>query len=156
MFPTLLALMLISAVDAAAQTVGQEPPSPVAEMSAVVPMANAQSAIPLQLDATSGATRGPLLLTLYFTVSGLHAYDAYSTTRGLARGSREANPMMRTVSGNAAALWTVKAGATALSIGISERLWRQNRRARAVAVMLATNGILAAVAARNMGVLRRQ
>ena len=63
---------------------------------------------------------------------------------------------MRLASGTPAAVWAVKAGATAASIFAAERLWHQHRRAEAIAVMIATNGLMAAVAAHNASVLRAQ
>ena len=98
--------------------------------------------------------RGAVLPALYATLAGLHAFDAYSTSNGLSRGARESNPLMQGVAGNSVALWTVKAGAAATSIAISERLWRHHRRGRAIAVMVAANTILAAVAAHNVSVVR--
>src|SRR5688500_3571164 len=59
------------------------------------------------------ARRGSLLPSLYVTLTALNAWDAYSTTQGLAKGAREANPLMREVAGNTVALWAIKAGATA-------------------------------------------
>jgi hypothetical protein len=38
---------------------------------------------------------------------------------------------------------------------IAERLWKHNNKAGAIAVMLATNGMMATVAARNASVLRQ-
>jgi hypothetical protein len=98
--------------------------------------------------------RGGLLPALYVSLAGLNAFDAYSTSVGLSRGAREANPLMQSVAGNPAALWAVKGGATDASIFVAERLWKSNRRAQAIAVMVVTNGMMAVVAARNASVLR--
>jgi hypothetical protein len=98
-------------------------------------------------------TRGAVLPSLYVSLAGLNAYDAYATTAGLARGAAEANPLLRGVAGSPAALWAVKGGVTASSIVVAERLWRRNRKAAAIAVMAVSNGIMAAVAARNARVL---
>jgi hypothetical protein len=100
-------------------------------------------------------SRGALLPSLYVSLAGLNAFDAYSTMKGIGRGASEANPLMSGVAGNAAALWAVKGGVTAGSIVLAERLWRQNRKAAAIAVMVASNGVMATVAARNASVLRQ-
>jgi hypothetical protein len=102
------------------------------------------------------ATRGGLLPTLYVSLAALNALDAYTTSKGLSQGASESNPMMRAVVGNQATLWAVKGGATAGSIFLAERLWRNNRKAQAIAVMVATNGMMAAVSARNASVIRQQ
>ena len=97
--------------------------------------------------------RGAVLPLLYVGLAGLNAFDAYTTTVGLSSGAKEANPLLRSVAGNPVALWTVKAGATAGSIVIAERLWRQNRRMAAITMLLVSNGVLAAVSVRNASVL---
>lgn len=97
--------------------------------------------------------RGAVLPLLYVGLAGLNAFDAYTTTVGLSNGAREANPLLRSVAGNPVALWTVKAGATAGSIVIAERLWRQNRRMAAITMLLVSNGVLAAVSVRNASVM---
>jgi hypothetical protein len=100
------------------------------------------------------SNRGSLLPALYLSLATLNAYDAYSTTSALGKGAVEANPLMRGVAGNPAALWAVKGGVTAVSIYAAERLWRDNHRVAAIAVMAITNGVMAAVATQNSRVLR--
>jgi hypothetical protein len=110
----------------------------------------------LPLVHLGGPKRGNLLPALYVSLSGLNAFDAYSTSRGLSGAASEANPLMRPVASSPAAVWMVKGGVTAASITVAERLWRQNRRASAIAVMVISNGMMAAVSARNASVLRAQ
>jgi hypothetical protein len=98
--------------------------------------------------------RPGVLPVLYVSFVALQGYDAYSTTAGIARGAKEANPAMRVVAGNQAALWAVKAGSTAASIWIAERMWKKNR-VGAIVTMAAVNGMMAAVAARNASILNR-
>ena len=105
--------------------------------------------------ATTERTGRLVLTSLYGSLAGLHAYDAYSTLRGVEQGARELNPVMQAVSGNGVAMVAFKSGMAAVSIAVSERLWRRNQRSRAVMVMLLTNGILAAVTARNAQVLHQ-
>ena len=119
--------------------------------------------------ATAGATdwsmapvtfgqpsRGGVLPALYVSLAGLNAFDAYTTSKGLSRGASESNAVMKAVAGNQAGLWAVKGGVTASSIFIAERLWRGHHKPQAVAVMIITNGMMAAVSARNASVLRQQ
>ena len=101
-------------------------------------------------------SRGGVLPSLYVSLAGLQAYDGYSTITGLKRGAVETNGIMKNVAGNPAAMFAMKAGVTAASILMAERLWKQNRRTAAIVTMIATNGLMAAVAARNASVLRAQ
>jgi hypothetical protein len=101
-------------------------------------------------------TRGGLLPSLYVGLIALQAYDGYSTSRGLKHGAIESNTFLRRMAANPTALWAVKGGATFVSIYMAERLWRQNHRGRAVALMVITNGLMAAVALNNASVLRSQ
>ena len=102
------------------------------------------------------ATRGPVLPSLYASLIVLEAYDGYSTTRGLENGAIEANSFMSRLANKPAALWAVKGGATFVSIYVAERLWRKHHRGQAIFVMVATNGLMAAVAMNNASVLRGQ
>jgi len=101
------------------------------------------------------AHRRPMALpALYASLASLQVYDVYSTTRALANGAHEANPMMKNIVGNPALFWSVKAAATIAPMMAAERLWKKNKMA-AVAMMVATNGVMAAVAAHNASVLGR-
>jgi len=123
--------------------------------------------LPVRMTAPAGAlwqaplqqvppTRGPVLPSLYVSLMGLEAYDGYSTSRGLRHGAIESNTFMRRLAANPSALWAVKGGATFVSIYMAERLWRTNHRGQAVALMVVTNGLMAAVALNNASVLRAQ
>jgi hypothetical protein len=98
--------------------------------------------------------RGPVLPLLYGTLAGLQFYDGWSTVTGLRRGAVESNPIMSSVAPNPGAMWAVKAGATMASIYAAERLWKRHRRVEAISTMIAVNGIMAVVAARNGTALR--
>lgn len=104
----------------------------------------------------SPVVRGPLLPSLYVSLIGLQAYDGYSTIRGLSRGASESNPFIRTVTSREATLWAAKGGAAFVSIYVAERLWRQHRRGQAIVLMVVSNGLMAAAAARNASVIRAQ
>ena len=62
--------------------------------------------------------------------------------------------MVGGLAGNPAALWGLKAASTGVSIYLAERLWRDHHRGQAIAVMIASNAIMSAVAARNASVLK--
>lgn len=100
------------------------------------------------------AVRGPMLPGLYVSLAGLQAYDGYSTNRGLKNGAIESNRFMGSLVRHPAALWAAKGGAAFVSIYMAERLWRQHRRGQAIAVMLASNGLMAVVAANNRTIIR--
>jgi hypothetical protein len=97
--------------------------------------------------------RPPLLPPLYLSLAGLQAYDGYATLHGVTRGGRETNALVGGLTGTPAAFWTVKAGSTALTIVLAERLWRTHHRGEAIATMVVANGVMALVAARNASVL---
>ncbi|SRR5712691_7102493 len=103
----------------------------------------------------SPSKRPSALPALYVSLAALQAFDAYSTRQGLGRGAQEANPLMRGVAGNPAALWALKAATAAVPMILAERMWRRDR-VGAIVVMALANGVVAAVAANNARVLHRQ
>lgn len=100
-------------------------------------------------------SRPSVLPVLYASYAALQVYDVYSTRQALSRGARETNPLMQQVVGNQGAFWAVKASATIGTIAAAERLWKKDRKAAAIAVLVVSNGVAALVAARNAGTLRR-
>jgi len=100
--------------------------------------------------------RGAVLPSLYVGLIGLQVYDGYSTSRGLENGAVESNTLLRSWAANPAALWAIKGGATFVTIYMAERLWRKNHRGSAIALLVVTNGLMAAVALNNASVLRTQ
>ena len=92
--------------------------------------------------------RPAALPSLYASLGALHALDAYSTRRAMAVAAHEGNPAMRNAAGNAATLLAVKAASTAATIFLAERAWKKSRKG-AVILMVAINGAMAAVSARN-------
>jgi hypothetical protein len=103
--------------------------------------------------STLVAARGGLLPVLYASYVALQVFDGYTTTVGVKHGAVESNGMMQGIADRPAILWTVKGGVTVAAIYTAERLWRDHRRKQAIAVMALSNGIMAAVAARNASVL---
>lgn len=96
--------------------------------------------------------RPAILLPMYVSFGALQGLDYVSTTRAIASGAgREANPMMKGVVGNRAAFLAAKAGATAGTVWLSERM-RKKHPVRAVVFMVATNAAMAAIVAHNFSV----
>jgi hypothetical protein len=145
---TLSCLCAVSGIAAAQDSV--DPPALKVRMTAP---AGADWQPGVLLDA---ATRGPALPALYTSLIGLQVYDGYSTSRGLKQGAVESNTFMGRLASHPGALWAAKGGAAFISIYTAERLWRQHRRGQAIALMVVSNGIMAAVAASNASVLRSQ
>ena len=114
--------------------------------------ANRQPAI--SIDARP--PRRPIALpALYAGFITLQALDTSYTLRVVPLLATEANPLMKGVTKYPAAFIALKAGLTLGGIVHSERLWRNNHRVAAVALMAASNGLMAVVVARNASVLRR-
>lgn len=103
---------------------------------------------------TSPYTRGAALPALYVSLAALQVADGYTTMHGMAHGAAEANPLMQGAGGNKAALWVVKGAATFSSIYVAERLWKSGHRGQAIAMMVVSNGVMAAVAVHNTSVLQ--
>jgi hypothetical protein len=135
-------LLCVSAVPARAADALSEPPLLFARL--LVPPSLAAPA-----PALLPGSRGSALPALYVGFAALELYDGLATTAGLRGGAAEANPLVGGAAGNGPALWAIKGGATVGVIYLSERLWRQHHRGQAIGVMLASNGIMAVVAARN-------
>ena len=93
------------------------------------------------------------LVPLYASFATLQALDAHSTARALDYGAVEANPVMKGIAGNPAALLAVKAAGTAGVIFASEKMWKKNRAA-AVFFMVAANSAMAWVVQHNYRAVR--
>lgn len=106
------------------------------------------SAMSTPANVTKGLSRPAALTALYASYGALQAYDVYSTRQALARGAREANPLMQGVVGNTGAFVAMKAGVGIATIAAAERLWKTNKPA-AIGIMIAGNSVAAIVAARN-------
>jgi hypothetical protein len=140
---------LCAASPAAAQEGVAEPPPLIVKMT--VP---ADGRWPIA--SPDVAERGALLPMMYASLIGLELYDGISTTRGLANGAVESNGLQSTLTEHPETLWAAKAASTVVAVYFAERLWRHHRRGQAIAVMIASNGIMALVAANNASVLRTQ
>jgi uncharacterized protein DUF5658 len=101
-------------------------------------------------------SRGAALSSLYVSFAALNVLDAFTTMRGLRGGTAtETNPLMRGVASHSAALWSVKAGSTAVSLFLAERLRRNGHRRQALALMIVANSLMATVAAHNARVIQQ-
>jgi hypothetical protein len=95
------------------------------------------------------------LPALYGSSAFFQGYDVYLTLAALKRGASEVNPVLKPISGNPVAFIAVKAGLTAASFVGAERLWKDDHRLGAVALMLASNAMMVVATAHNLTVLQR-
>jgi len=95
----------------------------------------------------------PTTLTdMYLKHAALQGLDALTTFSALSKGHTEANPLLK--SGNTALIVGGKIAATTLSVYLTQKLWKRNRKA-AIVTMVVTNAILSAAVVNNSAVLRR-
>src|SRR5262245_37962156 len=133
-----------------ATVAGEETVAVTAEAAALTPAA------PVPVIAApvwKPVARPSILPALYAGSAVLQAYDAYSTLKALKLGAVEANPIAQGVVGNPALFIGVKAAVSAASIMAAEKMWKNHHRVAAIATMVATNSIMAMVAANNAKVL---
>jgi len=102
----------------------------------------------------SQRARPAALPAFYASLAALQLFDGYSTTRALAGGAKEANPVMKGVVNKPVVFWSLKAAMAVAPALATERMWKTNK-AGAIAVMVVSNGMMAAVAAHNAKVLNR-
>lgn len=95
------------------------------------------------------------LLPLYAADISFQAYDTYSTLRLQQHGAIELNPLTRAIAHHPLIFIGVKAGLTAVPIVSAERMWHAQHHRRAVLMLIATDGLLAGVAAHNAAVWHR-
>jgi hypothetical protein len=121
-------------------------------------IAPAPEAQPIRIasNVPAPASRGAALPILYASYGALQAFDGFSTLEGIRNGAVEGNSLMTGTVQQPASVWAIKAATAGAAIGVAEKLWRSNRRAQAIVVMVAANSVMATVAARNASVLRNQ
>lgn len=142
---TIAAAALISLTAAALPAHAEENPASAAGAAPAI-------VVPARIERA--LARPAVLPALYVSYAALQAYDVYSTRQALARGAREANPLMQGVVGNPGAFVALKAGVAAGTILAAERLWKNDKKAAAIGVMVASNVVSAMVASRNARTLR--
>ena len=142
-----LLLFVALAASASAQdrvTTGDDSSEPAAKPPALTAQAERAAAATIQ----QPGRRPPALIPLYASFVTLELLDAHSTSLALANGGVEANPAIRGVTDNSAAMIAMKAAGSAGLIFASEKIWKKNRAA-AVVLMIATNSAMAWVVAHN-------
>jgi hypothetical protein len=147
-------VLVVLASTAPAMAADEHLPRAAVAAGQTVESANRVPALPFE--APNAVGRGSLLSSLYVGLAGLHAYDAYTTLKGVSRGAAESNRMLGGAAGTPAAMWALKGGVTAGAILASERLWRSGRRTQAIAMMVASNAVMAMVGVHNQNVLSGQ
>lgn len=151
-----MGLMLTASSVFAADEDGVKSLAPAVAAAATSLAQRTDLATSISLAGQFKAPRRPMLLpSLYAGSAVLQGYDAYSTLTALKSGATEANPLMKGLTKSPAAFVAIKAGVAMASIMSAERMWKDNHRVAAVIMMVASNGMMAAVAAHNASVLRR-
>lgn len=150
----LVALMTVPAFAADADNaVVTEAPAKIVWTGA--PVAASAEAITIAPIARS-LSRPTVLTSMYVGLVALQGYDVYSTHTALKLGAVETNPVFAGKMANPAVQIAVKGAVTAFSIYTAEKLWKRKHRVAAVALMAATNALMAMVAANNASVIRGQ
>jgi hypothetical protein len=132
-----------------------EPSSPAAALSiteAALAQAVAASA-PTQSKPRSSSSTTAAMLSLYAVTVALQMLDAHSTMSALGRGAREANPLMKDIAANKAAMFGVKAAVAGTTILAMHKVSKKNRVA-AIITGIAINSAYAVVVAHNYRVGR--
>jgi len=154
----LLAFLLVGAPDFPAFERAIQKAFDGARQGELPHLSQAEVAAPRQVrvppDAHNRATsnRG-ILVPLYASFVALQALDAHSTLRAIDAGAAEANPVMGGLAHQPAALVAVKAGLTASTIYLVEKVRLRNRRA-AIALMAVLNSAYVTIVAHNYRVPR--
>jgi hypothetical protein len=89
-----------------------------------------------------------VMFPLYAAQVGLQALDIHSTTRAINAGASEGNALMSRIAGNPTALLFVKAGATASTIYLTEKVAKRSRLA-AVITMVGLDSAYVLIVAHN-------
>ena len=97
-----------------------------------------------------------MLLAMYRTAGLLQAYDCFSMPKAIAANHVAPNPMMAPLVNHPSLVIAAKAGMTIAPIAAAENPWRTNHHRQAIAMLIVSNGLMAAVGAHNAMVLRGQ
>jgi hypothetical protein len=135
--------------------------TPARPAGSATPIADSiDSAAQVQAQLTQGFTtmpRGPkrpaALVGLYASFAALQIADGVSTFSALNAGGVEANPTMKALTKNRAAFFAFKAGASLATVYMTERLWKKNRKA-AIVSMIVLNSVYATIVANNAKIAR--
>jgi len=124
-------------------------------------IAQSESGLSISPDATAAVPAGMsprpslTLPALQVSFGALQIMDVVSTTRALNAGLTEGNTAMRGVVDRPLAVAAVKAGATAATIFLVNRVARKNRAA-AILTMVAINSAYSVVVVHNFRAVRHQ
>jgi hypothetical protein len=127
------------------------PLPPLATTNRVVSADQSIDAQPAAIGRVSEAIpprRLGVMLPLYASFAGLQMLDAHSTMRALENGGAERNPLLGDLAQQPAALFAFKAGVTASTILLTEKL-RSKHRVGAIALMVALDSFYAMVVVHN-------
>lgn len=148
-----LAFALVSSVALAAEADPATPGGLTLTAAVTAPADNEQSSLnvtatnaPATQVAKPNATT--LRYSLYASFATLQALDAHSTLRAINGGGSEANPFMAGIASKPFAFVAMKAGTTAATIYLAEKLSKKNPIA-SVLLMTAMNSAYATVVAHN-------
>jgi Domain of unknown function (DUF5658) len=147
-------LMSVFVCVCALSAAAQEPASSAADSPAPVAVSGGSGATTDAVPAIAlpPRKRPAVLAPLYLSYGVLQVMDVATTTAALTGGAgREGNPAMQRVVEHPVAFVAVKAGSTAATIWVSERMWKHNRAA-AIAVMAGMNVALAVIVRHNAAV----
>jgi hypothetical protein len=92
--------------------------------------------------------RPAALVPLYASFVTLQVLDVHSTSSALGRGAVEGNPLMKGLAANEVGLLAIKAAGSAGVILASERMWKRNKAA-AVIFMIVSNSAMGWVVQHN-------
>jgi hypothetical protein len=100
-----------------------------------------------QLTAPTPSRLGTLV-PLYASFAMLQTLDAHSTIRAIENGATERNPLLRDLAGHPAGLFALKAGVTASTILLTEKI-RKKHPVGAIVLMAALDSFYATVVVHN-------
>jgi hypothetical protein len=135
-----------------AQDAASQSAAPLAEAITRAAAIDSQSPVSLWSLSQAPRSRPNMLPVLYGSYGLLQAMDIVSTKRAIAAGAHEANPLAQ--KGNLGSTLAIKGASGAATFFAAEKLWKKNRTG-AVLLMVAANGISAAVVSHNLSNARR-
>jgi hypothetical protein len=135
--------------------------TPARPAGSTTPIADSvESASQVQAQLAQGLTTFPraqkrpgALVALYASFVALQVADGVSTFKAIDAGGVEANPTMKALTANKAGFFAFKAGASLASVYMTERLWKKNRKA-AIVSMVVLNSVYATIVAHNAKIAR--
>ena len=155
--PRIAGALLICSLVCGASASAQELPAPTLRLDSALPD---PAVLPTGASSTTASALAPFsprrpraLVPLYLSFGTLQILDTHSTSRALAAGGSEANPLLKGIVENEVGLLAVKAAGTAGVIYASEKLWKKNKAA-AIVFMVAANSAMAWVVQNNYRAVR--